>query len=287
MHSPLASPAATRAALEAHGLATKKSLGQNFLIDDNVVGRILDLTALVGSEHVLEVGPGLGTLTLALAARASRVTCVERDTRLQPPLARITDEHPNVRVLFADALDVIGEDLASGADPPVALVANLPYAVAATVLLRAFETMDSVRFAVVMVQAEVADRIGASPGSKEYGAYSVKLALRARMTDRFGVSRTCFMPPPNVDSAVVRMDRVGATRDRSVITAAARMADAAFSQRRKTIRNALRADLGVDTTTIEEILAAAGVDGDVRAETLGVQGYVDLGRFAREYGLLP
>lgn len=287
MHSPLASPSATRAALAAHGLQTRKSLGQHFLVDDNIVGRILELARLSGDEPVLEIGPGIGTLTVALAQHAGYVTCVERDTRLEAPLAEVRRSHSNVNVIFADALDVTEADLTSPLGPPVALVANLPYAVAATVVLRAFEEMASIRYAVVMVQAEVADRMAAQPGTKDYGAYTVKLGLRAGIQGRFNVGRACFMPPPNVDSSVVRLERASGQIDERAVQAGARMAEAAFSQRRKTIRNAVRAHLAVESGLLESVLVDAGIDGSARAETLPVESYVKLGVTAREYGLLP
>ncbi|HET6498966.1 MAG TPA: 16S rRNA (adenine(1518)-N(6)/adenine(1519)-N(6))-dimethyltransferase RsmA, partial [Coriobacteriia bacterium] len=207
-HSRLASPGATRAVLREHGIHTKKALGQHFLIDDNVVGRIVSLAALSGDEPVVEVGPGIGTLTLALCEAAGAVVSVERDARLLPVLATTTGGCERLEVVCADAVEVAPARLTTSLGPPVALVANLPYAVAATVTLRFFELLSSLRFAVVMVQAEVADRMEATPGSKEYGAYTVKLRLWARPAGRFAVARTCFLPPPRVDSAVLRLDRV-------------------------------------------------------------------------------
>jgi len=195
-HSRLASPSATIAVLARHGLHTRKALGQHFLVDDNIVGRIIDLAALQPGEHVLEVGPGIGTLTDALLSAGARVTAVEYDARLIPVLAELAEEGRPLRVVNADAVTVSVDLLGTGDDAPRALVANLPYSVAATVVLRFFEEMPSIQRAVVMVQAEVADRMAAMPGTKAYGAYTVKLALRAQVTDRFPVPRTCFLPPP-------------------------------------------------------------------------------------------
>lgn len=286
-HSPLASPRATVDVLESHGLRLRASLGQNFLVDDNIIGRILNLAALDGSESVLEVGPGIGTLTLALCDAAGAVVAVERDARFMRVLADTTAGCDNLTVVADDAVSVPVEELRTQLGPPTALVANLPYGVAATVVLRYFQEIDSLATAVVMVQAEVADRISAVPGTKDYGSYTVKLRLQADVVGRFPVSRNCFLPAPRVDSAVVRLERSACSESAAVIAASSRMADAAFAQRRKTLRNSLRAVLTEDVETIDAVLAACGVDGTRRAETLGVEEYVLLGQNALELGLLP
>lgn len=276
--SPLATPSATRAVLDRHGLYTKKRLGQHFLVDDNVVSRIVDLARLSSDDVVLEVGPGIGTLTLALCGAGVPVVSVERDPDLAPVLAETTADCDRFALVSGDALDVSIADVSAPFGPPTALVANLPYAVAATVVLRFFETMPSLRTATVMVQTEVADRMAAVPGTKDYGSYTVKLALRARPAGRFQVARSCFMPPPRVDSTVIRLERADAAPDAHVVAAASSVADAAFAQRRKTIRNSMRAALGVDAPTIDRALAAVGIDGAVRAETLEPEAFVALAR---------
>ncbi|MDY0341805.1 MAG: rRNA adenine dimethyltransferase family protein, partial [Coriobacteriia bacterium] len=152
-HSRLAHPRATIAVLKHHGLYTRKALGQHFLIDDNIVGRIVDAAALEPGESVLEVGPGIGTLTDALLSTDARVVAVEYDDRLLPVLAELAGERGGLTVVHADAVTVPVSTLAAGGDPPRALVANLPYAVAATVVLRFFQELPSLERAVVMVQA--------------------------------------------------------------------------------------------------------------------------------------
>ncbi len=285
--SPLASPSATIDVLVRHGLATRKRLGQHFLVDDNVVGRILRLADLHGPEHVLEIGPGIGTLTWALAQSARSVVSVERDERLRPALEEVVRACPNVRVVFADALDVVPDALRDedGAMPS-ALVANLPYSVAATLVLRCFERMADLGAATVMVQAEVADRMAAAPGSKQYGAYTVKLALQASVAGRFPVSRECFLPPPRVDSAVVRLER---TRERSArdVEVGSAAADAAFSQRRKTVRNAIASALGVKPDDVGQVLLEEGLDPQRRAEEFAPAEYVRMGHALSRNGLLP
>jgi len=285
-HSRLASPRATIETLKAHGLYTRKSLGQHFLVDDNVVGRIMELARLSGDDVVVEVGPGIGTLTLALCEAAGAVVAVERDKHLLPALAETTRECPRLEIVVADAVSVHPDSLATAFGAPTALVANLPYGVAATVVLRYFEQVPSLEFQVVMVQAEVADRMQAAPGTKDYGAYTVKLSLYSRVTERFSVSPNCFLPPPRVESAVLRLDRSVAT-DAQTIAATSRMADAAFAQRRKTVRNSIRSALGVPADRVAALLEHAGVEGGRRAETLSIEEYQHLGAAALEYGLLP
>jgi 16S rRNA (adenine1518-N6/adenine1519-N6)-dimethyltransferase len=275
-HSPLATPKATIAVLARHGLATKKSFGQHFLVDDNVIGRILALAALTPDDVVLEVGPGIGTLTVALCGAADAVVAVERDRDLLPALAETTADCAGLALVRADALDVTPEQLAAPHGPPTTLVANLPYQVAATLVLRFFQELPSLQSATVMVQAEVANRMAAAPGGKEYGAYTVKLRLLARPAGRFTVPRTVFLPPPRVDSAVLRLERLTRPEPPEVLERAAAVATAAFAQRRKTVRNSLIAASGIRVETIDAALRDAGIDGRRRAETLDVDEYVTL-----------
>ena len=273
--SPLANPGATRALLEAYGLATKHSLGQNFLVNNHVIEKIMDLAELGEKDRVLEVGPGIGTLTLALLADAGHVVSVEMDRELEPVLSAHSAAHPNFSYIMGDALRVTPDQIAEavGGEPDV-LVANLPYNVAATVILRYLQEVESLRRLVVMVQAEVADRICAAPGNRTYGAYTAKLALLARVTGRFEVGPGNFMPPPHVDSAVVRIDRaplVDAARAAEVSA----VIDAAFAQRRKTIRNSMSAS-GFARDALDAAFAETGVSPACRAETLAPADFVRL-----------
>lgn len=275
--SPLANLTATRALLEEFGLATKHRLGQNFLVDNHVIERICAQAELAGTERVLEVGPGIGTLTLALVQEAAHVASIEMDAELEPVLAEHAAEHANFSYVMGDALKVPYERIveALGGEPEL-LVANLPYNVAATIILSFFDRMPSIRRAVVMVQKEVADRIGAVPSTKEYGAYTVKLALHGRVTGRFEVPPRCFMPAPHVDSAVVRIDRY----DEPLVADAqfaqvARVVEAAFAQRRKTIRNSMSAN-GFGKDELDAAFAATGIAPAARAETLSVEDFIRL-----------
>lgn len=280
--SPLANPTATREMLEAFGLATKHRLGQNFLIDNHVIERIMALAELTGSEHVLEVGPGIGTLTLALVQEAARVTSIEMDAELEPVLSAHAVDHPNFRFIMGDALTVPPSAIAEvGGGEPALLVANLPYNVAATIILQFFQTIPSLRRAVVMVQKEVADRIGAVPGTKAYGAYTVKLSLYGQVTGRFEVPPRCFMPAPHVDSAVVRIDRVdvpcaqGEAASTVDVEAVARVVDAAFAQRRKTIRNSMSSN-GFDKDALDVAFEACSIAPTARAEALATADFIAL-----------
>lgn len=276
--SPLASSTATREMLEAFGLATKHRLGQNFLIDNHVIERIMDLTELTGEECVLEVGPGIGTLTLALVQEAAHVTSIEMDSELEQVLSAHAMDHDNFSFIMGDALATSPEMIteASGGAPTV-LVANLPYNVAATIILQFFQTMPSLERAVVMVQKEVADRIAAKPGTKAYGAYTVKLSLYGDVTGRFEVPPRCFMPAPHVDSAVVRIDRAqtpvegGAASAEDVV----RVVDAAFAQRRKTIRNSMGSN-GFEKVALDRAFELCGVAPTARAETLTTSTFIEL-----------
>ena len=283
--SRLASPSATRAVLEAHGLSLKKGLGQHFLVDDNIVGKIIGLAALTQDTSVLEIGPGIGTLTVALCEAAGHVVAVERDVDLLPALADVQEQFGNLTIVRADAVSVSAEALSGPMGPPTALVANLPYAVAATVVLRFFQELPSLCSATVMVQAEVAARMAAAPGRKDYGAYTVKLRMHAQPTDHFSVPRACFMPPPHVDSTVLRLERVVRDEPIELQVAAERLAMSAFAQRRKTLRNSVLASTGWSGPSFDEALASAGIDGRRRAETLGVDEFVALAAAASAAGL--
>ncbi|WP_418994913.1 ribosomal RNA small subunit methyltransferase A [Adlercreutzia equolifaciens] len=359
--SPLSTPSATRAVLEAHGIGTKYTLGQNFLVNDDVLKKIIALAEVGEDDRILEVGPGIGTLTIALLKHAAGVVAIERDPDLPAVLADTL--HPwreKFALVEKDALDVTRDDIVSvastmvepGGDAgcldrassaanetaqwavsqsedclsesgyPVAppqedlqlslpskLVANLPYAVAATVVLDYFESFPFLDSATIMVQKEVADRMAAAVGTKNYGAYTVKLGLYAEPVGRFAVGPGNFFPPPRVDSAVIRLNRRvplmadGAPASPEVIAAAALMADAAFTNRRKTIANSCKTyfsgrgpiSLGAgpsaqegapgivlpDGAAIAEhlpaIFDAAAIDPRRRGETLTQQEFLALG----------
>lgn len=299
MLSKLASVGATRDVLERHGLATKKALGQHFLVSDGVVQHICDLAGLAPGDKVLEIGPGIGTLTCALLACGAQVAAVERDGDLIDVLAETCAEGAGeLSVLHKDALQLAPADLPFA---PEKLVANLPYAVAATLVLDAFERFESLQSATVMVQSEVAARMAAKPATKDYGAYSVKLALHCQPAGRFTVAPGNFFPPPRVNSTVIRLERVDRGLSHAELAAVATMADASFAARRKTIANSCRtyfasrgsaaetageqADAALDAAGIDALLAAAGIDPKRRGESLVLDEFVALGRALQAFRL--
>jgi 16S rRNA (adenine1518-N6/adenine1519-N6)-dimethyltransferase len=254
-------------------LRPSKQRGQNFVIDGNTVRRIVRVSGIGPDDVVLEVGPGLGSLTLALLEVARHVTAVEVDDRLAGRLARTVTEHApelveHLTVVQADALRLTALD----GPAPTALVANLPYNVSVPVLLHLLALLPDLQKGLVMVQAEVADRLAAPPGSRTYGVPSVKAAWYADVRRVGTVPRSVFWPVPNVDSGLVGWER----RDPPVTTVSREqvfaVVDAAFAQRRKTLRAALRPMAG-DTATIEAALDAAGVDPTARGEVLDVAAF--------------
>ena len=257
------------------GLRPTKALGQNFVHDANTIRRITRIADLAPGEVVLEVGPGLGSLTLGLLDEGARVVAVEVDPRLAAVLPEtIRERAPGL----ANDLTVIARD-ARRLDtplnpPPTALVANLPYNVAVPVLLHLLELLPSIRHGLVLLQSEVADRLAAPPGSRAYGGPSVKTAWYARAERAGAVPRSVFWPVPNVDSGLVRLVRtepppLPAGVDRADVFA---VIDAAFAQRRKMLRSALAAWAG-SAAAAESVLVRAHVDPRARAETLDVAAF--------------
>lgn len=270
----LADPAVLKGLLRRHGFTWKKRLGQNFLIDARVLARLIDAAELRPDDGVFEVGPGAGVVTRLAATRARRVVAVEKDASLRPVLAEVLAGLPHVEVVFADVLklrlpDVWGRfhDCAG-----VKVIANLPYYVTTPILFHLLEAgvrMDSI---VVMVQREVAQRLAAAPGSKDYGALSVAVQYRCSVERVLQVRAGAFLPPPEVDSAVVRLRVRGeppvAVRDEQMFF---RVVRAAFATRRKTLANALTGGLEWSKELCAAVLARAGVDGGRRGETLSLQ----------------
>jgi 16S rRNA (adenine1518-N6/adenine1519-N6)-dimethyltransferase len=270
----LLGPVEVRALAAELGLRPTKRLGQNFVHDPNTVRRIVRSAELSADDVVLEVGPGLGSLTLALLPEVAAVLAVEIDPVLAARLAETVAERApalagRLSVLEADALRVRASDLAS---PPSALVANLPYNVGVPVVLHLLAELPGIRRGLVMVQAEVAERLAAPPGSRAYGVPSAKLAWFAAARRAGPVPRTVFWPVPGVDSGLLAFDRrEPPPGDRGAVFA---VIDAAFAQRRKALRSALAGWAG-SPAAAEAALRAAGVDPRARAETLAV------GDFAR------
>ncbi len=274
----LLGPADLRAVAARVGLNPSRSLGQNFVVDPNTISRIVRAAGVGPDDVVVEVGPGLGSLTLGLLPQVAVVTAIEIDARLADELpATIVDRAPELAgrltVVTADALRIT--ELPGPA--PTALVANLPYNIAVPVLLQLLARFPTIGRALVLVQAEVADRLAAPPGSRVYGVPSVKAAWFGP-TSRVGtVGPRVFWPVPHVDSGLVLLTRVPRPVDDPPREQVFGLVDAAFGQRRKTLRAALSARFGSGPQA-ERVLRTAGIDPGLRAERLGVDQFVALAR---------
>lgn len=260
--------ARVRALLDDHDLTPSRALGQNFVIDPNTVRRIASLSGAEPGDHVLEIGPGLGSLTLALAERGAVVHAVEVDRHLLAPLRdAISAAEPAPTIVHADALDVDLDELLAPSER-WRLAANLPYNVGTSILLRVLEEAAPVSGGVVLVQREVAERLAAGPGDAGYGIPSVKAAWWATTELAGRVPATVFLPKPRVDSALVRFERHDLPGDDELRRRVFALVDAGFGQRRKMLRRSLRGL--VDTAAF----ARAGVDPTARAEELGLDAWI-------------
>lgn len=281
----LLSPTDVRSLLAAHDLRPSRALGQNFLADPNTARRIVRLAGVRAGDRVLEVGPGIGSLTVALAEAVSaggEVLALELDRHLLPVLGEVVEGLPQVRIAQGDALTVdyavlLGDGLPGDARP-WSMVSNLPYNVATPLLARLLDEVPRLETLSVMVQKEVAERLAAPPGTPACGAISVKVAYHAVASALGVVPPTVFVPRPKVDSAIVRFERrpappVDVPSAEGLVT----LARAGFAQRRKTLRQALRPLLG---GRVEEVLAAAGIAAARRAETLSLEEWAALARAA-------
>jgi 16S rRNA (adenine1518-N6/adenine1519-N6)-dimethyltransferase len=252
-------------------LRPAKSLGQNFVIDGNVCQKIVRVAGVTADDIALEIGPGLGSLTLALLEVTSSVIAVEIDQRLADRLPITVADHRdfgyNLTVLNTDALALRTLPVA-----PTVLVANLPYNVSVPVLLHLLEILPSLNTGVVMVQAEVADRLAAKPGTKEYGIPSLKASWWAQVSGAGSVSRSIFWPVPGVDSKLVSFKRHETPGDEVMRKGVFQLVDAAFAQRRKMLRAALSGIFG-SSAKAEVVLIAAGIDPTLRGEALLIDSF--------------
>jgi len=258
----------------------RKSLGQNFVHDANTVRRVVSASGVGRADHVLEVGPGLGSLTLALLDRGAAVTAVEIDPVLAArlPLTVAEHTHSEIQRLTVCNRDVLTLGRADLANPPTAVVANLPYNVAVPALLHLLAEFPSIQVVTVMVQAEVAERLAAEPGGKDYGVPSVKVRFYGRVRRCGTVSPTVFWPIPRVYSGLVRIDRYVTTpwpTDAPFRQRVFELVDIAFAQRRKTSRNAFAEWAGSGSESANRLLAAS-IDPARRGETLSIEDFVRL-----------
>lgn len=281
MNEPIASYAVTRRLLQQHGLSAKKGLGQNFLTDPHVLKKIIEAADIGKDDWVIEIGPGIGGLTQALAEAAGKVTAVEIDRSLIPVLTDNLAEYPHVNVIHSDALKIDWPALLS--ENPLSrikAVANLPYNISTTLIMSWLEARAPFSSITVMVQKEVADRMRALPGSKDYGALSLAVQYHATVYYAANVPRHCFLPRPNVDSSVIRLtirqEPGVSVRDEAFLF---QIIKAAFGQRRKTLVNCLHhlGPVGLDKDALAIALADCGFSSDIRGEALSL---ADFGRLA-------
>ncbi len=280
MNKDIATPLRTRAILEKYNFTFKKSLGQNFLIDLNILNNIVNEAGITEQSGAIEIGPGIGALTEQLAKKAEKVIAFEIDQRLLPVLADTLQPYSNVKIIHSDVLKadvkkVILEEFR--ADQEIMVVANLPYYVTTPILMKLLEEKLPIKQIVVMIQKEVADRIAAKPNSKEYGSLSIAAQYYAEAKTALIVPKTVFIPQPNVDSAVLRLT----LREKPAVTVMDesfffRVVKSSFAQRRKTILNNLVHNLLNDKEKIEQALTRAGIDPKRRGESLTIEEFATL-----------
>ena len=261
---------------ESLDLRPTKSLGQNFVIDGNTCQKIVRLAGITSSDHVVEIGPGLGSLTLALLQASDKVTAIEIDKRLSDQLGITAKSHgaslKDLVIINADAMEV--DEIAGRPDK---LVANLPYNISVPVLLTFLEKFESITSGIVMVQSEVAERLAAKPGSKIYGVPSAKAAWWADLQLADSVSRSIFWPVPKVDSSLVKFTRHKPLGDETLRKLTFELVDRAFGQRRKMLRS-IYADLAGGSTQAEQLLIASGIEPTIRGEALTIDDFLAIAR---------
>ena len=268
-----------RDVLSRHGFSFSKGLGQNFLINPTVCPRMAEMGNAQPGWGMIEIGAGVGVLTAELAQRADKVVCIEIDSRLLPILDETLAEYDNIKIVNQDVLKVDLHKLIAEEFPnmPVAVCANLPYYITSPIIMNLLESRLPISSLTVMVQKEAAQRICAMPGSREVGEVSIAVRYYCEPKVLFQVSRGSFMPAPDVDSTVIRLDirkqpAVDVKREEDFF----RVVKAAFSQRRKTLSNTLSSGLSMNKTQIAELLERAGVASNLRAEQLSMQQFADI-----------
>lgn len=267
----------TNEILSKYGIRLSKSLGQNFLTDANILRKIVDTAEVNGNDLVLEIGPGIGALTARLAERAGRVVAVEIDKRLMAPLSETVGGYENVQVINADILKTDLRELVSGWNGSLKVVSNLPYYITTPVIMNLLESGIPWELLVLMVQKEVVARIVATPGSKDYSALSVAVRFYAEPRLAFHVSRNCFIPKPDVDSAVVTLKKRSLdTPEHLGREFLFRVIRASFGQRRKTLLNSLGRQPWLEggKESLREVLLQMGLPEDIRAEELSVEQFI-------------
>lgn len=287
----ISTPRRTKEIIQKHGFSFKKSLGQNFLIDQNILGKIVGAAELDPEKGALEIGPGIGALTEKLGQAAGKVVAIEIDQRLIPILGEVLEPYPQIKVVHGDVLRLDLKELFTrefASQTGVSVVANLPYYVTTPILMKLLEERLPLENIVVMIQKEVAERMAAAPGSKTYGSLSIAVQYYSEPELVCVVPHTVFIPQPNVDSAVIRLKvrtspPVEVTNEEFFFETV----QASFSQRRKTISNNLKSRFfpKEDRTRLEELLAASGIEPSRRAETLSLEEFARLANVLYAAGL--
>ncbi len=268
-----ASPSSVRRFLSAAGIRPSRRLGQSFLVDQGTAAKIVAASGLASGEACLEIGPGLGALTDALAAAGARVTAVEVDHRLAAALEERYQDNPSITVVDGDILRVDLSEVMDVSAGTVRVVANIPYSITTPIIERLLEHKDRLSGITLLVQKEVAERITASPGSSEYSSLTVFCAYHCEVRLAFTVPRHLFLPSPDVDSALTVMTPQPARLREDVEALFFRALRAAFSQRRKKAVNGLTAGLGLDKAVVQAALDQAAIAADARAEDISLEGY--------------
>lgn len=277
----LGTPGATKEVINKYSFAFQKKFGQNFLIDSNVLENIVEAAGITKDDFVLEIGPGIGTMTQYLCESARQVLAVEIDKMLIPILEDTLSEYDNVEVINQDVLKVDIKSLVEekNAGKPIKVVANLPYYITTPIIMGLFESKVPIDSITIMVQKEVADRMQTGPGSKDYGALSLAVQYYADAKVMLNVSATCFMPRPNVDSAVIKLTRHQeppvAVKDEALMF---RIIRASFNQRRKTLVNGLKnsSELDFSKEEITEVIKSIGKEENIRGEKLTLEEFAKL-----------
>ncbi|MDN5331013.1 MAG: rRNA (adenine1518-N6/adenine1519-N6)-dimethyltransferase [Tepidanaerobacteraceae bacterium] len=269
-----------KAVMREFGIRPSKRLGQHFLIDESPLAAMIEAADLKEDDGVLEIGPGLGILTVELGRLVKKVVAVEKDPALFPVLEKVTGKYKNICLLNKDVLKLDLEEVANEHfDGKFKVVANLPYYITSPILMKIVENRHLIEMAVIMIQKEVAERLSAKPGTRDYGILSIAVQLYADVDFICRVGRSAFLPPPKVDSAVVRLKlrelpSVHLEDEKMFF----RVVEAAFGERRKTVKNSLKSRLSLPSAELEEALKKAGIDANRRAETLKIEEFAALSR---------
>ncbi|KAE9628753.1 MAG: rRNA (adenine1518-N6/adenine1519-N6)-dimethyltransferase [Epulopiscium sp.] len=284
----IASPSKTKEILSKYPFVFRKKYGQNFLIDSHVLNKIIKGAQITEEDCVLEIGPGIGSLTQVLSFQAKKVIAVEIDDQLIPILNDTLGQYDNIKIIHGDILKIDLKKLIEeeNSNQPIKVVANLPYYITTPIIMELLESKLPVKSITIMVQKEVAQRLAASPGSKDYGAISVAVQYYSKPCLLANVPHNCFIPRPNVDSAVIHLEVLNeptvSVKDEALFF---KIIKAAFSQRRKTLINSLYNQnvISISKEEMASILSRVGLDENIRGEVLSIDEFAKLSDALSEY----